>query len=102
MRFLKKRKTAGEGCHHSGIPILKDAPLTPPVEASGLLDYKFEQYFRKEIAEGRSNFSLKAQINSDDTITFYIRPSGKRGRTYNYRVTGDKAAFILGWSDLIQ
>jgi hypothetical protein len=48
----------------------------------------FEEFFRKEIGEGKTDFSLRAALR-DGVVTFYIHPSGKGGETFNAAVYGD-------------
>jgi len=50
----------------------------------------FEEYFRKEVAEGKTEFRLVARVGEQTkTVTFYIHPLGRDGQTFDGHVAGD-------------
>jgi hypothetical protein len=48
-----------------------------------------EDYFKENFEEGRVEFSVMANINNDNKVEFYIRPTDKDGETIDFVVEGN-------------
>lgn len=59
----------------------------------------FEEYFRKEVAEGKTEFRLRADVGEKTkTVTFYVHPLDKNGQTFDGHVVGEKVENTNGES----
>jgi len=47
------------------------------------------EYFRENAKNGIIDFSLRAFVQQNGIITFYIHPDGKDGETLDYEVNGN-------------
>lgn len=48
-----------------------------------------EEYLRENIEAGNIDHAIRAQIEADGVVTFYIHPAGEDGDTLDYEVRGD-------------
>lgn len=49
-----------------------------------------EDYIKLEFAEGKIDHTIRAQVNQNGSVAFYIHPSGKPGRTVDFVVRGNE------------
>lgn len=65
----------------------------------------FGDYLRAELADGHIDFQLRAQVDGDGRVGFYIHPAGKDGRTADYLFPDPSRPDLLGvvnkmpWTD---
>ena len=50
---------------------------------------QLSEYFRENAKNGIIDFSLRAFVQQNGIITFYIHPDGKDGETLDYEVNGN-------------
>ena len=48
------------------------------------------QYLKDEIQKGNIDFSLRASVDEDGVVSFYIHPQGKDGTTEDFKLIGER------------
>ena len=49
-----------------------------------------EQYLRENVQKGAIDHMIRASVDSDGWVTFYIHPHGVDGDTLDFSVSGDQ------------